>query len=388
MIGNRKSLKHPDFEPAAPRELLDQIIPRTGMSKTDIAQMLARLAFDEIYEEALLEPPRERAHVALRLRFRRFGRAAAGGRQAAYPGQHGNARSITSDVIAQRAAHDYLCTSALRWRREYPVNVDGGESLGDLLRDWRALRGKSQLDLSLDAAISQRHLSFIESRRSTPTRAKLMDIAEALDVPLRERNTLLLAAGYAPIYPDAEWDAPQMRSIAAAVARLLKQQEPYPAVLMDRYWNVQDANEAAPRFFGRFIDIAARPEPRNILHLMFDPAGMRPFIRDWERVAASLLDRVRREAVGRVVDARSRALLDALLAYGGSRGGSARASAPADLPTVPIGFEKDGVQLNYFSMISTVGTPTVIAAQELRIECMFPADEETERRHLGFMEAT
>ena len=267
------------------------------------------------------------------------------------------------------------------------MNVEGGVSLGDLLRDWRALRGKSQLDLSLDASISQRHLSFVESRRSTPTREKLMDIAEALDVPLRERNTLLLAAGYAPIYPDAEWDAPQMSSITAAVARLLKQQEPYPAVLMDRYWNVQEANEAARRFFGRFVDIDARPGPRNILHLMFDPAGMRPFICDWARVSASLLDRVRREAVGRVLDARSRALLDALLAYDGSRAGGARACVSTHLPVIPIGFEKGGVQLNYFSMISTVGTPTAIAAQELRIECMFPADDETERRHLSFLEA-
>ena len=266
------------------------------------------------------------------------------------------------------------------------MNVSSGASLGDLLRDWRALRGKSQLDLSLDAAISQRHLSFVESRRSTPTREKLMVIAEALDVPLRERNTLLLAAGYAPIYPDAEWDAPQMKSIAAAAARMLKQQEPYPAVLMDRYWEVQDTNQAAPRFFGRFVDMAARPTPRNMLHLMFNPAGMRPFIRDWERVSASLLDRVRREAVGRVVDAKSRALLDALLAYDGARAGRTRAGAPAELPMIPIGFEKDGVQLNYFSMITTVGTPTTVAAQELRIECMFPADEATERRHVSFME--
>jgi transcriptional regulator with XRE-family HTH domain len=120
--------------------------------------------------------------------------------------------------------------------------------LGELLRDWRARRGKSQLDTALDADMSQRHLSFIESGRSVPGRDKLLAVAEALDVPLRERNTLLLAAGYAPLYPEQAWDAPQMSAITAAVERMLKQQEPYPAVLLDGHWNVLAANNAAPRF--------------------------------------------------------------------------------------------------------------------------------------------
>lgn len=261
-----------------------------------------------------------------------------------------------------------------------------GASLGDLLRDWRAVRGTSQLDLALVAGVSQRHLSFVESGRSTPTRETLTAIAEALEVPLRERNALLHAAGYAPLYTEAEWDAPEMASISAAVARLLSQQEPYPAVLMDRHWTVLAANEAAPRFFGRFIDLEARPKPRNMLHLMFDPAGMRPFIRDWARVSTSLLDRVRREAIGHVIDAGSRALLDALLAYDDPPVRRTPRSIRAALPMIPIGFEKDGVALNYFSMVTTVGTPTAIAAQELRVECLFPADEETERGHLPFLE--
>ncbi|WP_037479882.1 helix-turn-helix domain-containing protein [Sphingomonas sp. PAMC 26617] len=258
--------------------------------------------------------------------------------------------------------------------------------LGDLLREWRSIRGRSQLDVSLEADISQRHLSFIESGRSAPGRDKLVNIAEALDVPLRERNVLLLAAGYAPLYPEGAWDAPQMKIITKAVARMLKVQEPYPAVLMDRHWNVLAANDALPRFFGRFVDMAARAGPRNLLHLMFDPFGMRPFIRDWERTSASLIDRVRREAVGRVIDPKTRELLDALLAYSGMQDGRGFRGASADLPMIPLGFEKDGVTLNYFSMVSTIGTPTTVAAQELRVECMFPADEETERCHATFMD--
>jgi transcriptional regulator with XRE-family HTH domain len=110
--------------------------------------------------------------------------------------------------------------------------------LGVLLRHWRDVRGRSQLDLAVDTGISQRHISFIESGRSAPSRLKLIDIAEALDVPLRERNTLLLAAGYAPIYAESAWDAPDMQSVTFALRRMLHQHEPFPAVVMDRYWNI------------------------------------------------------------------------------------------------------------------------------------------------------
>lgn len=260
-------------------------------------------------------------------------------------------------------------------------------TIGDLLRHWRAMRGKSQLALSLDAGISQRHLSFIESGRSAPSRGTLTDLAEALDIPLRDRNGLFTSVGFAPPYAEDRWDAPQMKSVTDAVRRMLDQQEPYPAILMDRYWNVLAANAAAPRFFGRFVDLAARPTPRHILHLMFDPAGLRPFISDWERVSRALLARLQREAVGHVLDERSRQLLDALLAYpGGPDAGDAAVDDTPYLPMIPLGFRRGGRTLNYFSIVSTVGTPTTIAAQELRIECMFPADAATERDHRAFVE--
>lgn len=257
--------------------------------------------------------------------------------------------------------------------------------LGVLLRYWRDMRGRSQLDLSLDSGVSQRHISFVESGRSVPGRAKLLDIATALDIPLRERNTMLLAAGYAPIYPDGAWDAPEMQSVVVALKRMLRQHEPFPAIVMDRYWNVLMTNEAAPRFFNRFVDLEARQEPRNLLHLMFDPAGMRPFIANWDDAAAGLLARVRRESVGRAVDGKTKALLAALLAYPDVKAEWTAPSVPGALPVIPLGFLKDGGVLNYFSMITMVGTPRTIAAQELRVECMFPADEATERHHSSFM---
>src|SRR5882724_617069 len=180
--------------------------------------------------------------------------------------------------------------------------------LGALLRHWRDMRGRSQIELSMDTGVSQRHISFIESGRSTPSRQTLMDIAQGLDIPLRERNALLLAAGYAPIYSEGAWNAPEMQSVNSALRRILRQHDPFPALVLDRYWHVLMTNESAPRFFNCFIDIAARPSPRNMLHLMFDPQGMRPFVANWQSVAQSLIRRVYRESVGRVVDDQTREL--------------------------------------------------------------------------------
>ena len=260
--------------------------------------------------------------------------------------------------------------------------------LGVLLRHWREVRGKNQLDLSLDTGVSQRHLSFIENRRSAPSRQTLMDIAQALDIPFRDRNELLLAAGYAPTYSDSAWNTQEMESITKALGRVLLQHEPFPALVMDRYWNVLTTNESTPRFFNCFIDMAARKGPRNMLHLVFDPKGMRPFVAHWENVAKSLIQRVHREAVGHVIDEKTKELLAALLAYPNVKtewkSPKAVSGMPVtpDMPMIPISFLKDDKVLNYFSMVTTVGTPQTVAAQELRIECMFPADEATEFHHI------
>jgi transcriptional regulator with XRE-family HTH domain len=262
------------------------------------------------------------------------------------------------------------------------------QELGELLRHWRDTRGKSQLDLSLDSGLSQRHLSFVESGRSVPSRQALLDIAQALDIPLRDRNILLLAAGYAPIYAEAAWNAPEMQSISRALERVLRQHEPFPAVVMDRYWNVTMTNDAAPHFFNCFVNLAARKPPRNLLHLMFDPKGMRPHIANWEEVAAGLFQRVYREAVGRVIDEKTKELLAALQAYPNVKPAWKKPTFSRPLPFIPISFMKKGEMLNFFSMITTVGAPLSITAQELRIECMFPADEESETHYRKMTESS
>jgi transcriptional regulator with XRE-family HTH domain len=260
--------------------------------------------------------------------------------------------------------------------------------LGALLKQWRGLRGRSQLEISLDTGISQRQISFIESGRSVPSRPTLMGIAQALEVPLRERNALLLAAGYAPLYSDVAWNSDEMKSVGKALERVMAQHEPYPAIVMDRYWNVLLTNGAAPRFFNCFIDMSKRPHPRNLLHLIFDPKGMRPFIANWETLAKTLIQRVHREAVGHIVDQKTRDLVADLLAYPGVQPNWRAPEMPSTLPMIPVSFFRDGATMNYFSLITTVGTPQTIAAQELRVECLYPADDGTEALHEKLLAAS
>lgn len=269
-----------------------------------------------------------------------------------------------------------------------PTEAAVGGELGELLRYWRGARGKSQIELSLDTGVSQRHLSFIEGGRSAPSRQTLMTIAQGLDVPFRDRNRLLLAAGFAPVYREDAWNADEMKSVNAALERVLRQHEPFPAVVMDRYWNVFMTNASAPRFFNMFIDLEARPAPRNLLQLMFDPAGMRPFIAHWDRAAKSLIQRVHRESVGQVIDERTRDLLATLMAYPEVEDALKQADAAMPQPTlpmIPLSFVRDGRTLDYFSMVTTVGAPQTIATQELRIECLYPADDQTDMRHRALM---
>jgi transcriptional regulator with XRE-family HTH domain len=248
--------------------------------------------------------------------------------------------------------------------------------LGELLRYWRGERGKSQLDLSMDTGISQRHLSFVESGRSAPSRDFLSIVSDALNIPLRERNVLLLASGYAPQYSEQSMDAEQMATVTRAIDRMLQQHEPHPALVLDRHWNVVRTNEAAPRFFGSFVDLEMRPKPRNLLDLMFDPTGMRPFVEEWEKVASGLLQRVRREAVGQVVDAGLQKLLEQLRRYPGVT--ELRPPLAPQSPVLPITFRRGNELFSYFSLITTVGTPQCITAQELRVECMFPTHTKEE----------
>ena len=212
-------------------------------------------------------------------------------------------------------------------------------------------------------------------------------IAEAMGWTIPYTIGVLTYWKMAPVYSDQALDAPLMNSISRALQRMLRQHEPFPAIVMDRHWNVLMTNDAAPRLFNCFIDLAARPSPRNLLHLMFNPLGMRPFVANWPQTARGLLGRVYREALGHVIDERTKRLLAELSQYPGVKPEWRAPSLGDAMPMIPLTFIKDDVTLNYFSMITTVGTPQTVTAQELRLECMFPADDATESRHSRFVEA-
>jgi transcriptional regulator with XRE-family HTH domain len=254
--------------------------------------------------------------------------------------------------------------------------------VGRLIQHWRHARKKSQLALALQAGVSARHLGFLEIGRANPSREMVMLLAGVLDVPLRERNALLLAAGYAPMYTETGLDAPEMEHARKAVAMILQHQEPYPAVVMDRHWNMLTCNSAAERFFSELVTLPTGGPPPNIIRLMFDPAGLRPFVANWEAVAEALVQRIHREALGGVPDLTTVALLEEVLGYPGvpARWGAPDLLAPFPKPYLPVQFRKGDLVRDFFSTVTTLGTPLDVTLQEIRIECFFPADEQTARR--------
>jgi len=248
--------------------------------------------------------------------------------------------------------------------------------IGPLLTHWRKARRLSQLALAAEAGVSIRHLCFVETGRSNPSRGMVLRLADVLDVPLRERNTLLLAAGFAPHYGESGLDAPVLAAVRDAVRAILAQQEPYPAVVMDRDWDVRMTNGAAGRFFAFLL--GREPGPANVLRLMFDPDGIRPYVTNWPEVAEALVRRVRREAVGGGGDARAERLLAEVLAYPGVPAALSTVDLTAPLlPVVPVHFARDRERFAFFSTVTTLGTPQDVTVQELRIECFFPADAAT-----------
>ncbi len=247
--------------------------------------------------------------------------------------------------------------------------------VGALLRHWRAARRLSQLDLALQAEVSSRHLSFVETGKAKPSREMVTRLAEALEVPLRDRNELLVAAGYAPLYRQTALTEVDLAQARQAMELILKQQEPYPAVVVDRHWNLLQANGGASRLMGLVLG-GALPD-HNLLRLVFRPDALRPHIVNWEEVAGDMIRRVHQESAG-LHSPEIRELIDCVLAFPGvprSWHGDQLAAPAAPLLTVV--FRAAGRELRFFSTITTFGTPRDITLEELRIECSYPADEAT-----------
>jgi transcriptional regulator with XRE-family HTH domain len=257
-----------------------------------------------------------------------------------------------------------------------------GPPFGEMLRHWRVARRMSQLTLATEGEISPRHLSFLETGRAQPSREMVLLLAGVLDVPLRDQNVLLTAAGYAPVYRETALGAPELIQVRRALGFLLAQQEPYPALVVDHHWNLLMQNDGARRLFGLFLDaeaVAQVPGPPNVVRMTFHPRGLRQYIVNWEALAGPLIQQIHREAVGGIPDAGTRQLLQEVLSYPGvpARWRTPDAKAQS-APLLPMALRKGDLALRFFTTIATLGTPQDITLQELRIECFFPADEVTE----------
>ena len=245
-------------------------------------------------------------------------------------------------------------------------------TLGTVLRDWRQRRHLSQLDLALEAGVSARHLSFLETGRSKPSRQMVIHLSEQLEVPLRDRNRLLLAAGFAPAYDERPIDAPEMAPVRQALDRVLAGHEPYPAIVVDRWWNLIGANRSVAMFTGVAAPHLLEP-PANVIRASLHPEGMAPHIVNLGEWRAHLLDRLRRQAAV-TGDERLQALLDETSAYPGDEDG--HTVAGGDIAT-PLRFRHEGRELAFFSTVTTFGTAVDITLAELSIEAFFPADTQT-----------
>lgn len=264
-------------------------------------------------------------------------------------------------------------------------HTDSQPHVGSLLREWRTVRRLSQLELALQADISARHLSYVENGKAQPSRDMIARLAESLEVPLRERNALFIAGGFAPKFPETGLDAPKLAQIRYAVEAILKQQEPYPAFLLNRHWDILMANEAAVRV-NRFVLDGRDSKHLNMLRQIFDPTDLRPAFENWEEIAGSLLRYLHNEVAASPSDGKARALLDEMLGYPGvPTHWRHRDLGSAPEPVMTAIFHRRGVRLSFFSTITTFGTPRDVTLDELFIESCFPADEQTAQfcRSLG-----
>ena len=260
-------------------------------------------------------------------------------------------------------------------------------TFGEILRHWRTARRMSQLNLGLEAQVSTRHISFIETGRANPSREMILMLANVLGIPLRERNALFLAAGFAPVYRETNLADPQMAEVRKALELILKQQESFGAIAFDRYWDIVMVNHAYATFINRLfpgtdpiVPYTILPEPRmNLVRQTFDPSGIRPFIVNWEQAAKSVLTKFHYEVIWSR-DETMRRMLQSILAYPGIPDCWREPSFDqSQSPLIPLELRLGSRTLRLITTITTLGSPLDVTLQELRIEAYHPADEQSVR---------
>ena len=252
-----------------------------------------------------------------------------------------------------------------------------GPDFGAVLRRWREARRYSQLDLALQANVSSKHVSFLETGRNQPSRAMILRLANAMDLPLRDRNLMLSAAGFADVYTETKLDSPELGKVDEALTRILEMHEPYPAIVVDADWNVVKQNRGSAELLKRFID-DPNAASGNAFELLFSREGLQPYVRNWENLSSTLLLRLFRETLSARSSPQKRELFDKI---------AAMPSAPANWqelasslpggPTLDLELENEPLRCRFFTTVTTFGTPQDVTLQELRIESYFPSDDAT-----------
>jgi transcriptional regulator with XRE-family HTH domain len=277
-------------------------------------------------------------------------------------------RSGVDYLRGNRGASSHRYTPAMTTP---PVASSVGRPVGTLLREWRQRRRLSQLNLAIGADVSARHLSFVETGRSRPSSELILRLTEHLDVPLRERNALLLAGGYAPAYPEHGLDEPDLEAVRFALRRVLTGHEPYPAVVVNRWWELVEANPSVT-----VLTAGTAPwlleRPVNVLRLSLHPDGMAPRITNLSQWRAHLLARLRRQLAA-TGDRRLGGQLEELHGYPGGE----NEPAAVDEVVVPLRYRHGGKELSFLSVTAVIGTPMDVTVAELAIESVYPADQAT-----------
>lgn len=260
------------------------------------------------------------------------------------------------------------------------VQARATEAFPLLLKSWRQKRRLSQLELALESGVSQRHVSFLESGRAKPSRSMILQLSETLEVPLRERNDWLVAAGFAPVFRARPLDDPQMNQVMSAVRMMLANHEPFPAIAIDRAWNIRLSNrpfEMLTSMIGGDVWTRVGGPERNLMRLFFHPNGVKPLVPNWNAIAPLLWHRARREADA-LGGQEMKAVLADLSQYQDADTLWA-AEETALVPVLPLEMQKDGLKISLFTVIATFGTAQDVTADELRIESFFAADEATDK---------
>ncbi len=281
--------------------------------------------------------------------------------------------SMTCHVMVFRRRWHYDSRMSATFDASPLSRTSTPQPFGEHLRQWRQRRRLSQLDLASDAAISTRHLSFVETGRASPSREMVLRLAERLDIPLRERNALLVAAGFAPMYRERALDDPALAAARQAVDLILKAHEPYPALAIDRHWNLVSHNRTVPLLMADAAPDLLEP-PVNVLRLSLHPRGIAPAIVNLAQWRSHLFERLRQQ-IGSTGDASLATLLDELRSYSVPEGAS-DVALPGELAGVvmPFQFRTAAGALSFISTTTIFGSPVDVTLQELAMETFFPAD--------------